>query len=258
MTAEQSIPIPRFVDALRREGELLALAAERAALDDDVASCPGWRLRDLLRHLGGVHRWAMHYVVHGRMTPLPREEGTALRRTWPTDDGDAGALVRWFRDGVDAVTGALAAADPHLECWTFFPAPSGTAFWARRQYHETTVHRVDAELLNGAVTTVEPELAVDGVDEVLHGMLPHRVRPRADPPVTLALQATDTGHGWHVTIGQDSLTTAAATAGDDASCTVRGTAHQLYLFAWNRPTADPVTVEGDERVLDAWREQATI
>ncbi|MQA79079.1 MAG: maleylpyruvate isomerase family mycothiol-dependent enzyme [Streptosporangiales bacterium] len=256
MTADQRIPIPRFVDALRREGELLALAAERAALDDEVATCPGWRLRDLLRHVGGVHRWATHYVAHGRDTRLPKEEDQPLRRTWPADDGDAGALVRWFRDGVDTLTDTLAAADPHLDCWHFLPAPSGTAFWARRQYHETTVHRVDVELVSGAVTTIDPDLAVDGIDEVLHGMLPHRNRPRADPPLTLALLATDTGTGWHVTIGEDSLTTKAATA--DASCTVRGTADDLYLLVWNRPTAHPLAVEGDEQVLDLWRAKATI
>lgn len=256
MTAEQSIPIPRYVEALRREGELLAVAAERADLDDDVATCPGWRLRDLLRHIGGVHRWATHYVAHGRMTRLPREEGKALRQTWPTDDGDADALVRWFRDGVDALADALAQADPDLDCWQLFPAPSGSAFWARRQYHETTVHRVDAELVGGAVSPVEPDLAVDGVDEVLDGILPHRIGPRADPPLTLALQATDTGAGWHVTVDQDAMTTKAGTA--DASCTVRGSAQDLFLLVWNRPTASPVTVEGDERVLDLWREKAAI
>lgn len=38
------------IDALRREGRLLVDAA--------VRTCPGWVVRDLVRHLGGVHRWA--------------------------------------------------------------------------------------------------------------------------------------------------------------------------------------------------------
>ena len=47
---------------LRAEGELLAGTAERAGFDAPVPACPGWRVRDLLKHLGYVHRWAAGYV----------------------------------------------------------------------------------------------------------------------------------------------------------------------------------------------------
>jgi len=55
-----------------------------------------------------------------------------------------------------AGSAALSAAPPDLRCWTFLPAPSPLAMWARRQAHETTVHRVDAEL---AAASVAPPAA---------------------------------------------------------------------------------------------------
>jgi len=39
----------------------------------------------------------------------------------------------------------LASAPPDLDCLTFLAAPSPLAMWARRQAHETAIHRVDAE-----------------------------------------------------------------------------------------------------------------
>lgn len=58
-----------YVEILDREGALLAEAAETAGSDAEVPTCPGWRVRDLLRHTGMVHRWATAFVAEG--TPVP-------------------------------------------------------------------------------------------------------------------------------------------------------------------------------------------
>ncbi len=50
--------IAAHIDALRREGGLLAEAAERAGLGAAVPPCPPWLVKDLLRHIGYIHRWA--------------------------------------------------------------------------------------------------------------------------------------------------------------------------------------------------------
>ena len=55
-----------YVSALRREGPLLAAAAERAGSSAAVPSCPGWSVDQLVRHVGGVHRWAAEHVRTGR------------------------------------------------------------------------------------------------------------------------------------------------------------------------------------------------
>ena len=51
------------VDMLRRQGEWLADAAERAGLDALVPPCPPWQVRDLLRHTGYIHRWAARHLT---------------------------------------------------------------------------------------------------------------------------------------------------------------------------------------------------
>ena len=47
-----------YIEALEVEGSRLADTASELDVASPVPTCPGWVLRDLLRHLGGVHRWA--------------------------------------------------------------------------------------------------------------------------------------------------------------------------------------------------------
>ena len=134
------LDVPGYVGALRRQGELLAGAAQRAGLAAGVPSCPGWAVRDLLKHTGYVHRWATGFVAEGLTSPAGASEEEIL------SEGPADAeLPGWFREGHAALVQALGAAGPGLNCWAFLAAPSPLAFWARRQAHETAIHRMDAE-----------------------------------------------------------------------------------------------------------------
>src|SRR5579871_6969076 len=157
--------IAAHIAALRREGELLAASAAAVHLDMPTPTCPEWQMRDLLRHVGDVHRWAALYVGQRRTQPMDEEEEAAFLGHWPADD----ALIDWFRAGHAALVHTLATAPPDLTCWTFLPAPSPLAFWARRQAHETAIHRVDAQSPAGAVTALRPEVAADGIDELVTG-----------------------------------------------------------------------------------------
>ena len=60
---------------------------------------------------------------------------------------------------MEAVEDTLRTADPAVRCWTFLPAPSPLAFWARRQAHETAIHRADAQLAAGPVTPFAADFA---------------------------------------------------------------------------------------------------
>ena len=51
----------------RRFTDLLA----NADLDAAVPPCPGWDVRELARHLGGIHRWATRYVSEARTSVTP-------------------------------------------------------------------------------------------------------------------------------------------------------------------------------------------
>ena len=106
-------------------------------------------MRDLVRHMGGVHRWATGYVAGRRTEPRGvglEEVGGHLagrRRSWPPGSS-TGAPTSWRAGRAHPTT---------CECWTFLPAPSPLAMWARRQAHETAIHRVDAELAAGIAVT---------------------------------------------------------------------------------------------------------
>ncbi|MBU1800958.1 maleylpyruvate isomerase N-terminal domain-containing protein [Nocardioides sp.] len=54
--------IDRHVAALEREAQLFAAAARLTDLDAPVSSCPGWDMRDLVRHLAEIHLWAAAQV----------------------------------------------------------------------------------------------------------------------------------------------------------------------------------------------------
>src|SRR5215467_439058 len=106
-----------------------------------VSACPGWRVRDLLKHLGYVHRWAAGYLTEGLTEIVGEPSEEVILGQGPGD----GELPGWFREGHAALVRAIETADPGLECWSFLSAPSPLAFWARRQAHETAIHRADAE-----------------------------------------------------------------------------------------------------------------
>ncbi|AZK92820.1 MULTISPECIES: maleylpyruvate isomerase family mycothiol-dependent enzyme [Streptomyces] len=245
-----------FIDVLEREGGLLADAAAAAGPDAAVPTCPGWRVRDLVRHIGTVHRWAASHVADGHAEP---------RSPDPLPELDGDALVAWYREGHRRLVEVLRAAPADLQCWTFMPAPSALAFWARRQAHETAVHRADAEsALGGARRTpgvlapLTPEFAADGIDELLGGFhAGDRSRVRSDPPRVLRVRTVDTGQVWTVRISADPPVTDDSATGP-ADCELSGPAGTLYLTLWNRLPLSGVSLSGDASSAALWRELSSV
>jgi uncharacterized protein (TIGR03083 family) len=244
--------ISDHIAVLDHDGRRLADLAERTGIDAEVPTCPGWQVRDLLSHLGGVHRWAASYVSMARSKPFSREG----RAEFAAPGADS-ALLAWFREGHRALVNTLTSADETVVCWTFLPAPSPLAFWARRQAHETAIHLADAESVITGAPEWDPTFTADGIDELLNGLL---LRPRrtvvADPPVSMAVTATDADVAWTITIGPDSRRVVAGAG--PADLTVAGPAADLYLLLWNRRGAEGLDVRGDRAVLDLWRERVRI
>jgi uncharacterized protein (TIGR03083 family) len=249
--------VSAHVEALEREGALLALAAASAGLDAPVPTCPDWQVRDLVRHLGNVHRWASAVVRSARTSPLDAEEQRALFGPRPRD----AELLAWFRSGHGELVEALIDASPDLECWAFLPAPSPLAFWARRQAHETAVHRIDAESAAGEVGPVAAAFAADGIDEMLCGFAARpQSRLRSDLARSLGIRAGDTGDTWTVRVGPQSVEVTGedpARAGG-VSCVVEADARALYLLLWNRRGVEGLRVTGDRGMLDLWRERMQV
>ncbi|MFD0276081.1 maleylpyruvate isomerase N-terminal domain-containing protein [Kitasatospora sp. NPDC127111] len=249
--------ITDHIDALRREGRLLADAAARTDLAAPVPTCPDWRLRDLVLHTGRVHRWATAHVRDGLATPLDDDGQRAAWGPAPSDD----ALLDWFRSGHTALVAALAAAPADLACWSFLPAPGPLAFWARRQAHETAVHRFDADAAAGAEgPRVATDLALDGIDELLRGFMARgRAQVRSERPRTVLVRADDGPGSWLLTVSREPLVvTVPAPADARADLTLAGPARELYLLLWNRLPAERVEVSGDRSLLELWRETAAV
>ncbi len=221
--------VSSHIEALRAEGPRMAAAAASADPDGPVPSCPEWTVRDLVRHMGGIHRWAMHYVTTGRADVWAVDLDEVVG-TWPAD----AELADWLAHGCADLVAALTEAPDDLQCWTFLPAPSPRAMWARRQAHETAIHRVDAELAGGSpVTPFTSDFAADGIDELLSLFVPRRgTKLHADPPTTLEVRCADSDAAWLLHLDTDGVRTTHAAGGDPgAACTVRGRSDDLYRRA---------------------------
>jgi uncharacterized protein (TIGR03083 family) len=244
------LPIATYLGALELEGARMAAAAETGGLTTPIPTCPGWTMWDLIRHTGAVHRWATDIVA----TPRTDEWwGDVDAGPWPADTD----LLNWFRQGHDGLLQALRAAPADLECWTFLAAPTPLLMWARRQAHETAIHRLDAETPTGAVSDFDPAFAADGVDELLSHHLPRRSpRTPSGQPVIIQVRATDHGGDWFVRAGTGPIAT--TRHGDRADCRVEGRASDLYAFLWNRRDGTGIEVGGDATLMDWWRERVRV
>ncbi|MGW1493281.1 maleylpyruvate isomerase family mycothiol-dependent enzyme [Streptomyces sp. NPDC002402] len=240
----------RLIKFLVHDGQLLAAAAVEAGPDAMVPTCPGWQVRDLLRHVGMVHRWATAFITEGHTEYHPAEERSDL-------DGEA--LVEWFREGHGLLVAALSEAPADLRCWTFLPAPSPLAFWARRQAHETAIHRTDAEsALGGTPSPVAAEFAADGIAELLTGFHGRSRSPvRSEAPRSLRVRPVDTDDVWTVWVSTDAPRTEPSEEGP-ADCELSGTAEQLYLTLWNRLPLSAVSVAGEADLARLWREMSAV
>jgi uncharacterized protein (TIGR03083 family) len=242
-----------FIRILDQEGRSLAAAAAATGPDAKVPTCPEWQVRDLLRHTGMVHRWARSFVAERRTSPHPADG---------LPDLDGTALLDWFQEGHRRLVDTLASAPPDVECWHFLPAPSPLAFWARRQAHETAVHRVDAESARGTApeevaASLAADFAADGIDELLRAFHARaKSKVRTETPRVLRVRATDTDDAvWTVRLSPEPPVTERDGAGD-ADCEVTGTAARLYLALWNRLPFP--TVSGDAALAELWREKSAI
>lgn len=234
----------RHLELVRSDSDLL-LAAVRSAPAADVPSCPEWTALDLLRHVGSVYEHKL------RCLELDRAPKDGECEPAP---GELEPLAAWFTGRRDALLARLAERGPAQPTYTWFPPDQTVGFWFRRMALETAVHRIDAELAAGRTTPVDPELAADGVDEVV-GFMGHDFGDRSELALgadrTVELRCAD--RRWALTLRTGTVEHAAADAVADAS--VSGDPADLFLHMWNRPATgvSSVVEAGDPEVLTALR-----
>jgi uncharacterized protein (TIGR03083 family) len=219
-----------------------------------VPTCPAWDVSELVIHQGMVHRWAAANLrgETNHETSASQAEGKAAAR-----------LLDWYSEGLTALADTLRATADDAKAMVFLQdAPPPRRFWARRQAHETTIHSVDAisavcrRWPTASDVDVDPELAADGIDELLMGFITRgKGRLHAAEPYTLLVRTTDTGHAWTLRIGEGPIVTVPGGT-ERPEAEFSGTSVQLYLSLWNR--ADEITTDGRSDLVDRWRKQIRI
>jgi hypothetical protein len=151
-----------------------------------------------------------------------------------------------------------------VQCATFMPAPSPLAFWARRQAHETAIHRFDAQSASPArrpdpAEAFAPFFAEDGIDELIMGFAARRrYWSRAHREQSLMVRAADTGGHWRIGFANRAARVSRGEA--DADCVLDGPAAGLYAFLWNRCDSAHagVAITGDASVIGTWRSSVCV
>ncbi|WP_051427203.1 maleylpyruvate isomerase family mycothiol-dependent enzyme [Arthrobacter sp. H20] len=104
-------------------------------------------------------------------------------------------------------------------------------FWIRRLAHETSIHRYDLQSAVGSPEPIDPDLAVDGIDEVLTVML---VRSKPDDDASgSTITVRSAGLAWTLAIARDVVTLERQVS-DRADAQVSGPPSEVLLWLWGR------------------------
>ena len=248
-----------YIGFVQSEGDRFATAAEGGELNVDIAMCEGWDMRDLVRHLGVIHLWAAANIAFPSDDYLLVDDLAVLAHYWPElasswpDDDD---LVSWYRHTNENLVRVLESTPADHECWTFLPAPTALTMWSRRQASEIAIHRFDAEDARAIPTHFAPQFAADMLDELLSGFAPGDREGPMQSNRVLHIHACDVDEHWYLTIGPQGLAT--SRQGGDADLVATGTAAELSLLLWNRTADATVTLEGDAKLMDHWRDHCRV
>lgn len=248
--------LPEYCDLLEAELERLVAAALEADAGAAVPTCPGWSVRDVVEHVGGLHRWT---EAHVRLLSSERIRARDLELGTPEDPSD---WESWLGDGMASLVTTLRAADPDAEVWAW-GSDKRARFWGRRMLFETNIHRADLELAQEKEPHIAATVAVDGIDEFLDN-LPHaeyfapQVKELRGTGERLRLHARDLDVTWTIGLFPDGFEW--HHSGDEPNVRVEGNASDLLLFVYGRKSQKDrgLTAIGHPGVLERWRTNSAI
>ncbi len=231
----------RYIEALGQNGALFSEASRQAPFAT-VAACPGWNMQDLVSHLSDEYRFWAVQLIAGDAT---------MQTTVPTPIERDDANLEFDRNESE-LTRCLEMADNGAECWNWSDGDYTSDWVARRMALETAIHRVDAELANGATTPIDEDLSLDGVDERLdvHLRLELLRNPTASLGGTICLICSDSDVAWTIRAERGRLRVRDGRA--PASVALVGTASDLFQFVWNRAGLARFQVTGERSVALNW------
>jgi uncharacterized protein (TIGR03083 family) len=185
-----------LLESTERIAEILTSAAPALR----VTTCPDWTLSELALHVGRAHRWAQRIIETRAQKPI---DMSAVDMGLPTTTTRYRA---WLCSGATAFSTAVQFAGTRTPVWSWSDDQS-VGFWLRKITHDTIIHRIDAELTIGLRPSLPPQMASDGVADLLAAITTLSTVGHPDPIFeglrglgeTLQLQATDTADEWFVT-----------------------------------------------------------
>ncbi|OUM41755.1 maleylpyruvate isomerase family mycothiol-dependent enzyme [Arthrobacter sedimenti] len=216
-----ALPFDRYRELLDREYRALSDLV-RPALHQPVPGCPDWNGEDLVRHTAIVFLQKAETIRTGRRPG----------RGWPPVSVGSLPPQALLAHCYGRLIEQFDAHDPRDPAETWLPEDQTVGFWVRRLTHETAIHRFDLEdALAAGTTPLDPDLALDGIDEVLTVML---ARGHPDPAASgAAVRLEAGGHAWDVRLDTERpVVVRGATA--DGQPTVRNEVEPLLLWLWGR------------------------
>jgi hypothetical protein len=237
-----TLPYEVHVDAIEQEAERIGELAERG-IKVAIRNSPGWDFEAMLFHLADTFE---HAVAQLATPDQPPEAASTVLRT--------DSALACFEESRLALVSALRDHDPADPCWNALGEDLAVGFLARRLAHESAIHRIDAEVARGTATTIDSELATDGVDERLFVVLAHHSEEGEMPELggSICLICSDRDAAWSIDASRGRFRVRAGRGPADAA--VVATASDLFCFAWSRPTIRPLQVTGQMDIVEAWQQ----
>lgn len=242
----------RLLQRFAIEAEALAGAIDNSRLEDEVPGCPGLTVREAARHVGSDSRMVLHWLREGRR---PRD--------WQRDPTSSQSLADYVRTGTTPLMRELAEHEAEDPCPGWYEPEQNYGFWLRRMTHEVTVHRIDIQGAYRGEEGEEPrpvpdDIAVDGIDEILHVWFAYRLTT-LQVYGTTARNCTVRSGGWSwltVTgpggIGNEVYRLWSTPGrkgwreGDERSGEAYADPNLMYLWLWGRRNVTSVSVHGDD------------
>ena len=115
----------------------------------------------------------------------------------------------------------------------------------------TVLRRFDAQTVVRQVVGTDPDLCVDGIDEVLTTIVAAKLGGDVPniAPGTATVRTTDLPESWLISLTPDEAPEIRAAApGEEGDAHVTGEAELVYFWLWNRMNLK--VMSGDQRVLD--------
>lgn len=241
MTVTPLIGYPNLLDVLEVEGERLATSTIGSDPEVEVPHLPGMKLGEIVRHVGSVYRMVVSWLHDG-------ERPTRWQRA-PSEDQ---SLVDYLRAGLLEVVHELARHNPLEGAPTWWPEHQNYGFWYRRLTHETTVHRFDVQMSGAAamVGGIPPEIALDGVDEIMSLWFTHRLGVLGVSDVRPGRIAVHTGgRRWIAQITATGTSAWRAEADEPVDAIVSSDPAGMYLWLWGRRPGAHVLEAGDPEAV---------